>query len=240
MFSGPIWEGVYNSFSEAPSSGLGFSGFEWIWRQTEKIPTIYSEPPNIILASIVKKICHDKGGITILDFGGGLGLTYLQLSQLFHQKDIIEYHIIDNEKIKLEGQKIFGEHMKLLYFQTDIPNKQFDIIHMNSSLHYVENWTQLIKQLFLLKHKFLIITDAPIGNIPTFVTTQNLYDSKVPVWFLNIKEFVSFMKKTRYILAHHSPNISSILNMKQYLPMQNFEKKYQLEKTSNFVFIKNI
>jgi hypothetical protein len=38
--STPIWEGVYKSFRDAPSSGPGFSGERWIQNSLEKINSV--------------------------------------------------------------------------------------------------------------------------------------------------------------------------------------------------------
>ena len=39
-----------------------------------------------------------------------------------------------------------------------------------------------------------------LGNIKSFVTLQNYYESKIPHWFLNFNEFNEFMKNNGYKL----------------------------------------
>ena len=54
--------------------------------------------------------------------------------------------------------------------------------------------------------KYVFFADMFLGNIKSFVTLQNYYESKIPHWFLNFNEFNEFMKNNGYKLKLKKKN----------------------------------
>lgn len=152
-----------------------------------------------------------------------------------------EYHIIESTAVCKEGEDIFSGYQNL-FFHTDIvglPFKKADIIYANSVLQYIADWKALISELLVLEPKVFLMDDVPAGNIPTFATVQNYYESKLPCWFFYVNEIITFFESYNYTLDYKSTFKGTILGEIQELPMSNFPHKYQLDHSCTLLFIRN-
>lgn len=251
-YDGPIWEGVYHSFSEVPAEGPGFDGEIWISNSQKRIAALREEternpllPPASnyrgVLLPLLAALVYNTGKglrLRILDFGGGVGFTYYQTMWGLPRTQGVEYHIVERESVCKAGREFFGATHSDLLFLTELPQTEgmFDIVHLGSAIHYVEDWKQLLSRLCALSRQYLLLVDIPAGNIPTFATAQHYHGSKIPVWFFNIEELLSAVGSCGYELIFKSVYESTVLGMEQNLPMQNFEEKYRLKQACNFLF----
>jgi len=250
-YDGPIWEGVYHSFSEVPVVGDGFDGEKWIDSSLRKITALRDEaeknaplPPTsnyreALLPLLAALAYNEQSSVKILDFGGGIGFTYYQTIYALPSIENVKYEIVERENVCQAGREFFRKASDKPFFHSELPKIEdglFDIVHSGSAIHYVENWTQLIAQLCGLSRKYLLLVDVPAGNIPTFVTTQNYHRSKIPVRFFNIQELLFAVNSFGYELIYNSVYEPIILGVEQNLPMQNFEEKYRLKRACNLLF----
>ena len=252
-FNSPIWEGVYQSFDDVPVQGLGFDSETWIGNSLKKINKLsedaatnvplapvsnYRESLLPLLSSLVYSECRK---VRILDFGGGLGFTYFQTIYGLPEHAGIEYHIVERESTCQTGRQFFGNTHDSLIFYSELPalEKSFDIVYSSSALQYIEDWKLLLSRLCVLSCQYLLLVDVPAGKIPTFVSAQNYYESKIPIRFFNIDEFLSQVSSYGYHLIFNSVYQPTTLGIEQqYLPMQNFKPEYQLKQACNLLFKK--
>ncbi len=244
-----IWEGIYKSFKEAPVVGKGFNSDQWIRSSRKKALKLLANLkrkktiPEVVayrtsLLPFLAALMNSKSGkIKILDFGGGLGITYIQVISSLVNNENIEYHIVENEKICKEAERIFRDDEKV-HFHTSLPNNsnEVDIVHLSSSLHYIENWKELIIKLADYQPEYFVFVDLPAGDIPTYVTAQNYYESKIPVWFFNVNEVINVMSSVDFKLLFKSLFIATILGKEQEIPQDNFPKEYRLRNSCNLLF----
>ena len=103
------------------------------------------------------------------------------------------------------GNKLF-KYNKRIKFLSELPKtvSGIDIIHVGSALQYVENWRKMLKEFVRLKPSYILFTDLQAGDIPTYVTVQNYYDSKIPVWFFNISDIIKEFDGFNYKLVFKS------------------------------------
>jgi putative methyltransferase (TIGR04325 family) len=249
-YEGPIWEGVYRSFSEVPAEEPGFDGETWISNSLKRIAALREEaernvllPPASnyregLLPLLAALGYNENGSVRILDFGGGLGFTYYQTICGLPRTEGVEYHVVEREAVCRAGKEFFGANHSNLQFLTELPQtwERFDIVHSGSAIHYVEDWKQLLSRLCVLSRKYLLLVDVPAGNIPTFAAAQHYYGSKIPVWFFNIEELLSAVGSFGHELIFKSVYESVIRGVKQSLPMQNFEEQYRLKQACNLLF----
>lgn len=244
-----IWEGVYSNFQDVPEIGPGFRGGKWIENSLKKIYALreIAEKENIIpevtryresiLPVVASMAYNEKGEIKILDFGGSLGFTYYQVIQSLPSAENFEFHIVENEAVCEAGREFFKQNEKIIFY-SDLPNsnKRFDIIHMSSSIHYVEKWQDIIARMRLYQPRYILFTDLLAGNIPTYASIQNYYGSKIPVWFLNVDEVIKTMESQQFKIIFKATYISKILGLEQPFPQGNFNKKYRLRHSCILLF----
>lgn len=248
-----IWEGIYKNFSEVPIKGKGHEGDVWISRSRERIRHLLklSREKRPVSKTVINRdnllpfltslLLSEKGKLKILDFGGGMGFTYIPVTSAQTAIGGIEYHILELESVITESEKIFRADPNIFFYPFPSfpqPKIIFDIIHIGSSMQYVENWKNLLKKLSQYKAKFFLFSDLYAGDIPTYVTAQNYYGSKMPCWFFNFNDVVNQMKKLGYHLQFRSTYIAKILGAEQESPQQNFPKKYRLGHACNLLFVK--
>lgn len=240
-----IWEGIYRSFKELPVLGDGFQSDQWIIDSRRKMIDLLKEDKSSIfslrnvepfLPVVVALIDNGKKDIKILDFGGNLGITYSQLrSSAISRK--IEYHIVENHRVCEEGKKLFSLD-KSIQFHDSLPENlgYVDIVHIHSVLQYVQDWKSKIKQLMAYRPKYFLLVNLSAGNIPTYATVQNYYDSKLPYWFLNINEVIDIFRAEGFELLFKSTYHATILGREQEIPQDNFPEEYRLGNACNLLF----
>jgi putative methyltransferase (TIGR04325 family) len=247
----PIWEGVYPNFKEAPIEGPGFGGEEWIQKSLGKIkalrdaakekktvPTVtkYQESLLPVVASIVY---NELGRVRILDFGGGMGFTFYQVARGLQRTENFEYHIVEVEEVCKAAYHFFKKEENI-FFHSDFPAHigQVDIVHMGSSLQYIEKWRGALARLCGYIPRYFLFTDLPAGDIPTYASTQRYYHSVIPVWFFNVNEIIEAMFEEGFKLIFKCTYIAKTLDVEQPCPQENFEDKYKLGHACILLFAK--
>ena len=238
-----IWEGIYKEFSDLGELGNAHDSRRWHESELKKINEqisnfnrgiINSNFIENILSVLAGSICNLNNTIKILDFGGGLGHSYFPLRLNLPDCFKLKYLIIENKSLCKLGKKI-NKDFEEIFFNSQIKEQKVDLIFAKSSLHYVSNWEQLLKQFRKLSPEYLIISDLPASEIKTFVTSQKYYNYKIPVRFWNINEFLNFMDSLDYKLIYRS----KLGGSNHYLKfLKSFEKDYRLEYFSDLVFKK--
>jgi putative methyltransferase (TIGR04325 family) len=244
-----IWSGVYSSFDEVPACGPGFNGDTWVensvmraktLRETaEKGRTIPSvtEYRESLLPVIAGMVYSDLGRARILDYGGGMGMTYYQVAECLPEKKDFEYHIVETGPVCTAGMRFFRSEPSV-HFHTDLPEhpETMDIVHMGSSLHYIKDWAGILSRLCNYRPEYFLFTDLPAGDIPTYASGQRYYESRIPVWFFNIEEIVTEMAGLGFSLRFRSSYISRIQGKEQPFPQENFQDKYRLGNSCILLF----
>lgn len=246
-----IFEGVYRHFSGVPHSGAGFDGTVWTDAAIAKArrlievaakPGTVSEAvgyPLSVLPVVAALAGHRSASKTvrILDFGGGLGFTYLPVKAGLADEYSLEYHIVEKPNICRSGEELFREHPEI-HFHTVVPAglKQIDIVHLGSSLHYVDDWRGLLRELACLEPSYVLLTDLTAGDIETFATAQNYYGSKIPIWFLNVTEVIDFMTRLGFGLLFKAKYFGTYLGVQRDCPQDNFPEHLRIGYTCMLLF----
>jgi putative methyltransferase (TIGR04325 family) len=244
-----IWEGIYGSFAEAPAVGDGFAGRTWGERSSLRamglrqaaqeqrtIPSIVAYPSSL-LPFLAATICQGQGDVRILDFGGALGYTYYPVIAALPDAQHVEYHIVDTALIVRLGSQMFAEDERVSFHESlPIRLEDVDIVHIGSSLQYVEDWQGTLEMLAAYGAPRFLFTDLPAGDIPTYVSLQNYYESKIPCWFFNVGDVMAVMAGLGYRLAFKSTYLSTILGKQEPFPQDNFPEEYRLGYPASLMF----
>lgn len=244
-----IWEGVYGTFDETPAVGEGFRSQRWVEQSLKNVTSLLKQakdsssvPSSVVhrdnlLPFLASLLGHGSERVSILDFGGGLGATYVSVSQSVDSQQGFEYHIVDLDKICEIGTELFKDDDRI-HFHSSLPDslEDVDIVHIESSLQYVEEWEDILGKLAGFDAKFFLFTNLSAGDIPTYATTQQYYESRIPYWFFNLDEVVTTLSKLGYSLQFKSTYIHRILGEEQKFPQNNFPEKLRLGNSCNLLF----
>jgi len=248
-WNGIIWEGVYQSFDESRGEKGVFHDSTWINKQTEQLRTkltLLDEEANACISSLAQSNDYYLSAIlatqyespekkvSVLDFGGGLANTYLDVINVLPKDKSLRYVIVENEKICEIGSENFKEDEQLA-FSSQLPNTEhFDTVHAGSSIHYVDDWKGLLKKFCDYQPKYLVFADLPAGDIETFVAIQNYYGKKIPVWFWNLDEFINEVETLGYEL------IAKYRYSNDYVKtMSGYDENHSLSHFSQLIFKPN-
>ena len=244
-----IWNGIYKEFGDIPAKGEGFSGSRWRQACLQRFQALskdlslsasvpshpaYSESLLPFLAAL---LYANKGKVRILDFGGGLGESYLLTKFTLSDSSNLLFHIVEVEEICKIGRTLHNDEG--LDFMGSIPEPpiSYDIIHLGSSIQYVEDWQSVLEQITQLSPRFILFTDLISGDIPTIATAQKYYNSDIPMWFFNRNEFIKAFVDFGYKPAFTSRFQGTFWNKQQEIPMDNFPEKHKLRWSCNMLFV---
>lgn len=240
-----IWEGVYESFDEVPIIGDGFESDTWVSRSLEKIEEIlklskengsqlYGDSPLYIIAA---DLYAKNKRVKILDFAGGMGNSFVPLFSVLPDSKCIDFTVVEGEKNTIAASKVFFNDSRIK-FLTKLPDDDnYDIVHISSSLQYIDTWQSLLKSLSSYEAKYFIFTDLPAGDIVnTYVSAQNYYESKIAHIFFKLADVVDVMKKNYYELIYQNNFQANILKVNKHYPQDNFEEKFRINYSKTLVF----
>lgn len=236
-----IWSGIYRSFSEVPKGDV-FNSARWLNRLNSSVPepTKLDFPGPLVtndyLLPIVAALGSKSSNISILDFGGGLGNIVSLIDATIPDTKGFEFHIIDLPSICAQGAKRFERDPRVA-FHTALPEiETATIVHLASSLQYIDDWENLLARLAQYKPIYMIFTDLPAGEIETFVTAQHYYGDLIPVRFWNFSEFCRAVEKLGFKLAYASRYGKTYLSQTGELPTDNFPESHRLRWACQMLF----
>jgi putative methyltransferase (TIGR04325 family) len=244
-----IWEGVYASFEAAPAVGPGFDGPIWRERSLQSARDAVARleagetldyslrQRNAIMPAVVAMLLSRQSGVSLLDFGGGLGTAFAVLSSALGG-DIarVDYRVVEVESICGAGRELFAAR-KDLTFQPELPSAGiFDVVQASSSMQYVEDWRSVLRRLAGYRAQYLVLSDLLIGDFASYVTLQNYYGSRIRSWFINASDLIGEVESQGYGLALRTECDARILGVDGPLPMDNFPAHLRVERTSHLLF----
>ena len=240
-----VWEDVYASFQDSAKDvvGRGHGGSAWLTRSTANahecfaalnagrpIPPFYKQRI-VLLPPVAAMMLEHRDCLRILDFGGGMGIGYLTLSESIPTAaERIHYTIVELPETCDEGRRMFGNTISYL---TALPQAKaaFDLVHSSSTLQYVEDWQGALVSLGSYGAEYMLLSDVYAGRIPTFVTLQRDYDSRMRHWFWNLDEFRDACAQAGYRFVMTTFATGRILGVEGPLPMDHFPDTHRLERS---------
>jgi putative methyltransferase (TIGR04325 family) len=244
-----IWEGVYQSFSEARGDVGVFEQGIWLEkvkerarsalsasRSDEAIPPV-AETRDYALPLVAALAARNGETLRILDFGGGLASSFIPLVNMLPADQALEFVIVENEAVCQAGRDLLAADKRVQFVST-LPGagERFDIVHCGSSLHYVDDWNGLLARLAALNTRYLVFADLPAADNLTLVTAQMFHGARSPVRFWNLNEFSAKVESLGYRLLFKARYRGSFLGEKDGPPTGHFEPSHRLCYFSQRVF----
>jgi putative methyltransferase (TIGR04325 family) len=244
-----IWEGIYPHLRDVPRKGKGFGGDTWVRRSLEKTRQLREEAANASpclaaynrsLLPVVAAMAFPPGAdrIRLVDFGGGIGANYYHVTGSLPPGRGVEYHIVEVPEICDAGREFFaGQDGVHFHEQWPDLGGTVDLLHMGSSIQYVEDWEGVLAAAARLSPRYLLFSDLIAGDIPTYASAQVYYESLIPMWFFNRDEFVAAVARQGYEPAFVSRFLGTFLGQEQELPQENFPDSHKLRRACHMLFV---
>ena len=240
-----IWEGVFDTFSSAflAAKGQLFESALYLSRAREAIracieSTNSGQPmPDFhvqratYLVSIVATSLAQREQVSVLDFGGGLGIGYLVCcDRIPAARSALAYKIVDLPEICAAGEEFFAESSHVDFAQEIHPSDagRFEVAFTASALQYMPDWRVAVSEIASLRAPLVLLSDVFAGDIRPFVTLQLYHGSKTPHWFLNLDELVNVMEQHGYVLLLKDVSRGTRHGVIDRLPMDNFPKERRI------------
>src|SRR6185295_3697866 len=105
-----------------------------------------------------------------------MGQLYLTLlSALPEAVEKIRYHVVDG-KASIDNRPHDLNQFSHLFFYdntNEIDESKIEVIHIGSTLQYIENWQDLLNFLNKrFKPNYYVFLDTMVGEVPNFVSHQ--------------------------------------------------------------------
>ncbi len=240
------FEGIYENFSDIKNA-TGYDSQESLkdtYTETvekfrnflvdEKIlpqPTPRSQISNL-LPMLVATFMDREKEISILDYGGGMGTSYIDCLNSIDCANI-KYYVIDlMKKIEL-GRKIFPQEYSILFLEDISELHKVNIVYLGSTLQYIQDYKALLAELISKAPKYILLTDHFMGKMKTFATTQvNMQGRRMAYWIFELKEIIQLFRDNNYSLIYKSVNYQPCHHF------DNFPLDYRVAGSCNLLFRK--
>lgn len=205
------WSGVYPRLRDVPARGPGFSGEIWVEgtrRETEaalrrlRAGTVATGPlgERGLLPLVAAAAVRNDRPMRILDFGGGMGIGYVDLRGALPLDVEIDYLVVETERVCEVGRALYVADEPVT-FHTALPAspEPIDIIHVRSALQYVDEYEAVLAQLLRYGPRYALFVELSAGDIPTHATAQlNVPGSIIPYWFHDVREILGIAMDEGY------------------------------------------
>lgn len=247
-----VWEGVFTSFQDAreqyPENTCRDIFASRRWRDSAEARTLKTRElgagnglsdhrDRTCLPRIASRIAKENGRVRILDFGGGAGASVSQTIAAVPAGVEVQMTIVDNAELCALGRGLFSGDERVIFSETLPQNHtDFDIVHCESSLQYIDDWRQILEKLADYKASYILVCELLAGKIPSFVSLQDYYGDFVPVRFWNVCEFVATLEELGYEMCEKTEFQLTVRGVSAPLPMHNFAEEYRLEQCCDILF----
>ena len=245
-----IWEGVFANFNEIQETENIYESERWLASNLERSRNVIDHEGlftyrsriardyPLKMAVLAALECNTK--VSIFDVGGGYGKNLMEIQSTFQDiESRIDVYILEN-RVLIDFYKRNIKFPKNFHFVQNISEIEklqagIDVLHFGSVIQYFQNLkVELSDILQTSRPKWIVFSDLMAGDIETFVTMQNYYESKIPFRFVNFEELNKLVGDWGYKLfvkefyEHDSTNL--------YFPQKGFDKKYQINNSMNVIY----
>jgi putative methyltransferase (TIGR04325 family) len=238
-----LWEGVYTSYDQVPVHGAAYESDAWLLPRIESSaalkrqldaglgPTLPIESRYLLLPALASALLSRRSRLSVLDFGGAVGIGYLKLRATFTQLDACEYYVVDNAPTCEAGERLFAGVPRLHFTSTLDGVPAADIVFMSGVLQYLSDFAGTVRDLARrFSPELFLLTLVPVGDFRTFASAQvNLPGTRMPAWFFNLGELQELFEALGYTLRLRS-------KAELDFTMQGFPSELRLPCMSNLVF----
>jgi putative methyltransferase (TIGR04325 family) len=149
-----------------------------------------------VLSLLVNTLPRDRTP-RVLDWAGGTGLRYWTSRPALNRR--VHWHVVDSPVLAPLSGEIMGQSDELT-FSAEMPalDQAFDLVHVHSSLQYVEDQAPLLKTFaayrpaYLVFARFMGLADA------SYVTRQTIHGRTTPCKVASVHDVVATLASVGY------------------------------------------
>jgi putative methyltransferase (TIGR04325 family) len=169
-------EAKWRSFTE-DCNGTGSLGFSHESFDLTVVRNLSFHNINMTYAYVLALAAHSKSTLTMLDWGGGLGHYYLVGKALLPDVKI-DFHCKEVPLMAEVGRRLNPEvHW---YSDESCLNRKYDLIMMNGSMQYIQDWTDALRRIASSVADYLFLARVPVvQRNPGYVAVQRAYGTKM-------------------------------------------------------------
>jgi putative methyltransferase (TIGR04325 family) len=167
----------------------------------------YIVPVCVLAAEVAAK----KGEVRVLDFGGGIGVNFVNIRAALPAGAKLHYDIVDSPANQNRWQLLFENSANCGCF-TEIPRPSYDVVFASSTLQYIPDWVAVLARLADACERWIVLSRLPITRGPAFVARQNVRfvngphsgetAGTIPHRFFNREELIDVLRARGFELVH--------------------------------------
>lgn len=242
------WEHTYEHLRDVPVSGGGFESDTWMNTVRANLERVIAESkrditvPELVsgeqsLLPVVAAMLSQfdkREKLSILDFGGGVGIDYVRLINSTLRSGPFDYHVVDTKSSCEMGSEFFADDERVHFYSSlpaDLP--EVELVYMNGALLYIEDYKSLLESLCDYRPKCFLFVRLNAGDIPTHARDQkNVEGSAIPSWFFNINEILEIMAAKGYSLVFKGV-------AEQIFDERNLPEQYRVKRGCSLLFFRD-
>lgn len=167
------------------------------------------------------------GKLSILDWGGGLGMHRVAAKLLLPELEIA-FHCQEVPVVGSRGRELMPD----VHFLADgeVPLSQaYKLVMANNALHYARDWQTVLSGLADSSSEWLYISRLPtVMSVPSYVTLQRFfhtdYQTASPCWAINRLEFLNLLSGRGFVVERefYSPDRPLIPGAPEHVEYSGF------------------
>ena len=179
-------------------------------------PTVMDQSAVLAFAYSLVLAARARDAVSILDWGGGIGLLSLLARALLPAEVTVEFHCKELPLLCAYGREAMPD---VRFHDNDsCLDRAYDLVVASSSLQYTERWEPLLARLADATTRYLYLARVPVVvSNPSFVVLQRAYrqgfGTEYLSWVFNRDELLECARRAnlelvREFLLGYKPRIS--------------------------------
>ncbi len=217
---GLIWEGNYKDWETASKNSVGYDEYSILQKSALSVQEViagralferdsvafYKEEINHpILSHLLLIAKENENKLSICDFGGALGSTFLQHRRFLGGIDFSWSVIEQKHYVDYALENIHIDHLHFYYDIASFAAKEkAQVLLLSSVLSYLPDPFDYLDQLLSCKFDYVIFDKTPVspGNRSRLTVQhvpESIYKASYPCWFISEDKLKEKMKEYELI-----------------------------------------
>lgn len=165
-------------------------------------------PPDMPLFAAMARVALARGNqLNVLDFGGGLGSSYLQCQAFFPHSVVRNWAVVEQSELVEIGQREIARDALHFHHSIDeaLAAGKADIAILSSVLQYLEDPWSILDCIIRAEIPYLVIDRHPCSMTHELITVQvvppSLYVASYPSWLFDCPRMLERLGEHYELLA---------------------------------------